>query len=90
MPGQGARQLVGAERLEVAGRRQVPGLAVALGERVVGDLADERLDERVLAALRRARVGLQGQQLAPDERPEARLERRPASMPDDRRERRRA
>ena len=52
---EGARQLVLAERLEVARRRQVARPSVAPGERLVGDLADERLDERVLAALGRAR-----------------------------------
>ena len=49
--GQGAGQLVGLERLEEPCRGQVADLAVALGQRVVGDLADERLDERVLATL---------------------------------------
>ena len=49
-------------------------LAVALGQRVVGDLADERLDERVLAALGAAGVGLVREQLAPHERPQPRLE----------------
>ena len=53
-----ARQLVVAERLEVARRGEVARPAVALRQRVVGDLADERLDERVLAALGRARVDL--------------------------------
>ena len=55
--GERARELVGPERLEEPGGGEVAGLAVAPGERVVGDLADERLDERVLAALRAARVG---------------------------------
>ncbi len=56
LAGQRARQLVGAEGLEVAGGGEVAGLPVASGERVVGDLADERLDERVLTALGRSRV----------------------------------
>ena len=72
--GEGAGGLVGPEALEETGRGEVTGLAVTLGEGVVGDLADERLDEPVLAALGRARVGLEGQELAPDERAQARLE----------------
>ena len=52
--GQRAGQLVVAERLVVAGHGQVAGAAVATGERAVGDLADQRLHELVLAALRRA------------------------------------
>ncbi len=75
--GQGAGQLVGAEGLEVACGGEVAHLAVALRQRVVGDLADERLDERVLAALGRARIDLLDQQLTPDEGPQARFERRP-------------
>ena len=51
--GEGAGELVRAERLEEAGRGEVAGLAVALGEHPVGDLADQRLDEGVLAALGR-------------------------------------
>ena len=51
--------------------RRGGGLAVLLRQRVVGDLADERLDERVLAALGRARVDRRGEELAPDERPRA-------------------
>ena len=65
--GKGAGSLIGPEALEEAGRGEVAGLAVAPGERVVGDLADERLDERVLARARGARVGLEGQELASDE-----------------------
>ncbi len=72
---QRAGQLVGLERLEVARRGEVADLPVALRQRVVGDLADERLDERVLAALWRARVDLLDEQLAPDERPQPRLDR---------------
>ena len=47
-----ARQLFAADDLEVPSRREVAHLAVALCERVVGDLADERLDEHELAAFR--------------------------------------
>ena len=57
--GQAAGDLIGLEALEEAGRREVAGLAVLPGEGVVGDLADERLDEGVLAALGRARIGLE-------------------------------
>ena len=65
--GQGARQLVGAEGFEESGGGEMADLAVAPGEGVVGDLPDERLDERVLAALRRTGVGLEGQQLPANE-----------------------
>ncbi len=44
-----ADELVLAERLEEPGGGQVTLPAVALGERRVRDLADERLDEAVLA-----------------------------------------
>ena len=72
--GQRAGQLVVAERLVVARRGEVPRAPVAPRERAVGDLADERLDEPVLAALRRARIALDVEQLAPDEVAQARLE----------------
>ena len=49
---QRAGQLVVAERLEVARGREMPGAPFAAREGSVGDLADERLDEAVLAALR--------------------------------------
>ena len=69
-----ARELVVAEPLEVAGRREVPRPPVAEAERRVGDLPDEGLDERVLAALGRPRVDLDVDQVAPDELREARLQ----------------
>ena len=47
--GETTRQLLRAERLEVASGRQVPELALLPRERVVGDLANERLDEPVVA-----------------------------------------
>ncbi len=72
--GQRGRDLVGLERFEIAGRGQVAGLAVALRQGVVGDLADQRLDERVLAPARAPRVRLVGKQLSPDEHAEASLE----------------
>ena len=66
--GKRAGELVGPERLEEPGRREVARLPVATGEGVVGDLADERLDERVLTAFRAARIEVLGQQLASNER----------------------
>lgn len=53
--------------LEVCGDLEVAGLPLLPGEPVVGDLQDERLQEAVLAALRRARVALQGEDLLADE-----------------------
>lgn len=61
------RQLLVDQGLEVARRREVPGLAVAPGERRVRHLADERLDEGELAALDRSRVRVAHEQLPPDE-----------------------
>ena len=83
-----AGRLVVAELLEVAGRREVPRPAIAPGERPVGDLAQERLGEAVLAALRRPRVGVEDEDLAPDERPQARFDRRRVVAPGSRRARR--
>ncbi len=65
--GQGRRDLVGLERFEEPCGRQVAGLAVLSCQRVVRDLSDQGLDERVLAAFRAARVHLVGEQLAPDQ-----------------------
>ena len=86
--GQGAGQLLAAEGLEVARGSQVANLAIALGQRVVGDLADECLDEGVLAALGRAGVDLLDEQLAPDEGAQARLEGRLVDAGDGRQGRR--
>ena len=47
-------QLVAVERLEVARGGKVPRPSILLGQGLVGDLADEPLDEDVLAAFRRA------------------------------------
>ena len=44
--------------LQVRRGREMPSLALPSRQRVVGDALDERLEEAVLAALRRARVGL--------------------------------
>ena len=72
--GQAAGELVGLEALEEACGGEVAALAIGLGERVVRNLADQGLDEGVLAALGAAGIGLQGQQLAADERPQPWLE----------------
>ena len=72
--GQRADQLVLAERLEMACRGEMPVAAVALGQGRIRDLADERLDEAVLAALGRPLVDLLDEDLAPDETAQARLE----------------
>ena len=52
---------LGEGALQVLGGGQMAGLALALGQRLVGDVADEVLQEAVLAALRGAGVRLQGQ-----------------------------
>ena len=72
--GQGTDELVLAERLEMPRRGEMPVAAVTLGQRRVRDLADERLDEAVLAAFRRPRVDLLDEDLAPDETAQSRLE----------------
>ena len=66
LPGEGGGQ--------VLGRCEVAGAALALGERLVGDVADEILEEAVLAVLGRARVGLDAEHLLAHERGEERLE----------------
>ena len=76
--------VVGAlERLlERADRGQVARLPVAAGKGLVGDLAQELLQEAVLPALRLTRVGLQREHLLPHEAGEQRLQlrfRRPDS-----------
>ena len=70
---QHAGQLVVAERLEVPGGGKVPRATVALRQRAVGDLLDEALDEPILAALRRAGVVVEGDELSPREAAEASL-----------------
>ena len=72
--GQSAGQLVIAEGFVVARRGEVPRPAVAARQDAVRDLADERLDEVVLAALRRPRVDLEMEQLTPDQDAQARLQ----------------
>ena len=54
-------------RLEVSGGGQVAALPVAARERLVGDAADEVLEEAVLAALGGARVGLDAEHLLANE-----------------------
>ena len=56
------------------GGGEVLRLAVAARQRLVRDALDERLDEPVLAALGRARVGVQHEHLLARERREHRLE----------------
>ena len=65
-----AGQLVIAEPLEVAGGGQVTRAAVPARQRPVGDLADERLDELVLAPFGRPRIRLDVEQLATHEVPQ--------------------
>ncbi len=69
-----ARQLVLADRLDETCRGDVACAAVAATERAVGDLADERLDEPVLATLRRSGVGFDLEQLPTDKGAQSRLE----------------
>ncbi len=52
MGGERAGGFVRFRCLQVAGGGEVPAPALAHGERVVGDLADQRLDEPILAPLR--------------------------------------
>ena len=67
--------LLGApdRRQELRGR-EVLRLALLLRDRLVGDVLDDVLEERVLAALGRARVGLDREDLLADQRGEQRLE----------------
>ena len=50
--GQDPGQLVFAQALEEARGGEVAGPAIPAGQGLVGDLADDRLDEPVLASLR--------------------------------------
>ncbi len=72
--GERTGQLIFAQTLEEPRRRQMPAPPIALGQRPVCHLADERLDERVLAAFGRSRIDVVDEQLAPDERTEAGVE----------------
>ena len=60
------------EGLEVPRGGDVQAPPIAPCERPVGHLPDEALDEPVLALVGRPRVGIEGQHLAPDERPQSR------------------
>ncbi len=62
------------QRLEELRGAEVLGLALSLRERLVGDVAHDVLEERVLTALGRAGVGLDREDLLADERAEERLE----------------
>ena len=72
--GERARVLL-AEALEVARGCQVPDPAIAPGQGRVRDVTEERLDEAEAAAVRRARVRLQREDLAAHEAAHARLQR---------------
>ena len=74
MAGQPTGDLVRPEALEEPGRCQVTGLPIALRQGVVRDLADQSLDESVLAPFGRAGIGLEREQLALDERPQTGLD----------------
>ncbi len=65
--GQGAREFVGPEGLEESGRGEVADLSLGTSQRGIGDLADQGLDEGILAALGRPRVRLEFEDLASDE-----------------------
>ena len=73
--GERAGQLVAADALEVARRGQVALAAIRACQRVVGDLTDEALNERVLTALRRPRWASKTSSSRRTRRPEPRLER---------------
>ena len=60
--------------LDVFGRSEVSHPALPLRERLVGNVADEVLQEAVLAVLRRRGIGLHAEDLLPRERPEKRVE----------------
>ena len=66
--------LVRERRAQVRGRGEVAGTPLVPRQRLVGDVADEVLQEAVLPVLGRARVGLQAEHLLAHERGEQRLE----------------
>ena len=59
--------LLRERRLEMRRRREMPSPALPLRQRLVGDVADEILEEAVLPVLGRAWVGLDAEHLLPDE-----------------------
>ena len=66
--------VLGDRRGKVLRSRQMLLAAVTLRERVVGDLADQVLQEPILAVLGRTRIGLQPEQLLAHEPREHRFE----------------
>ena len=60
--------VVGDSRAQVCGGREVACVALALRERLVGDVPHEVLQEAVLPVLRRARVRLERDHLFAHER----------------------
>ena len=66
--------LLGERSREVLGGGQVLGAALLLRQRLVRDLAEQVLEEAVLAVLGRARVGLEAEHLLADQAGEQRLE----------------
>jgi hypothetical protein len=74
MAGQRPGQLLVAQRFVVAGHGKVSRPTVAARQGPIGDLTDERLDELVLAALRRGRVAFDVEDLAAHQVAQPRLE----------------
>ena len=66
--------LFGKGGFEMLRRREVAGAALLPRERLVGDVANEVLEEPVMAVLGRARIRLDGEDLLADQRLEERLE----------------
>ena len=66
--------LLAKRLLEERSGREMLGLSVGLRKRLVGDPAQQVLEEDVLAVLRRARIGLDREHLLADERGEERIE----------------
>ena len=66
--------LLGPALLELGGRCKVASLAVGLRERLVGDLAQEVLQEPVLPVLGRTRIGLDDEHLLARQRAEGGVE----------------
>ena len=77
MAGQGTSELVRADGLEIPGCRQVPGFPLGPPKRAVGNLPDQRLDERELTVLWRAWIRISGQELAADQVAQSRIRMRP-------------
>ena len=71
--GHGLHQLLVVQGLQVVRSGQVDRPALSARHRAVGDVADDFLDERELAAAGRAGLVVEGHELAPDEGGDARL-----------------